>query len=568
MKRARLGVALLWHMHQPIYRDERGVYRLPWVYLHAIKDYADMVAHLEANPAVRVTVNWTPTLLVQLTDYAQRLARWQRDGSPVGDPLLDALSGAVPLPTELAERQLLFIACQRANPPTMIHPWPRYQQLLEWVGQHGCCLDGSRLLYVNDHYFYDLLTWYHLAWCGASLKANHPTVKRLMAKGCAFTAEDRRMLVGVIAETIAAIPKRYRRLAECGQIELSVTPFGHPIGPLLLDFSAAHESRPNDPLPSRPYPGGEARLRWHIEQGFGLFRDHFGCDPVGVWPAEGGVSEAFLRLLAQYGVRWCASGESVWRASLLLSGWPKEEVARKRALFAPMKFAETDLALFCRDDGLSDLIGFQYQHWQVDEAVHHFTRALTDIARAFGDEAGQHTVLVALDGENAWEYYPENGWPFLERLYDRLTHHPEVVMRTVSDALAARTAPDRLARVRAGSWVQGTFATWIGSPAKNRAWEALVALKETIDRRWPDLDTATQTALAEQLAVCEASDWFWWFADHNPAEAVSEFDHLYRRHLTAAYALCGEPPPPTLAAPFAVGGGAAELGGVMQRGGA
>lgn len=567
MAETRLGVALLWHMHQPIYRGSDGLYRLPWVYLHAIKDYADMAAHLEANPHARATVNWTPSLLLQLDDYARRLARWQKSGEAVGDSLLDALSGAVPLPEAPAARAQLFAACQRAHPPTMIHPWRNYHHLLDWVGQTPCCFTGTRLIYVNDQYLYDLLTWYHLAWCGASLRAHHPTVQRLLAKGCGFTEADRRALVAVIAETVAAIPARYRTLADRGQIELSFTPYGHPIAPLLLDFAAARESRPEDPLPSSPYPGGEARVRWHLEEGVECFHAFFRRDPVGVWPAEGGVSDAFLRLVAEYGFLWAATGENVWRASLLASGWAPEVVASKRPLFAPFRYADTSLALFCRDDGLSDLIGFQYQHWRVEDAVGHFVGALAEIARGFGEEAGAHTVLVALDGENAWEYYSNNGWAFLEALYERLTHHPQLVMRTVSEAVAARAYPDRLARVQAGSWVQGTFTTWVGSAAKNRAWEALIAAKTAVDARWPALDPTTQRAVVEQLAVCEASDWFWWFADHNPAEAVAEFDGLYRAHLTALYRLVGAEPPESLALPFAHGGGAAELGGVMQRGG-
>jgi alpha-amylase/alpha-mannosidase (GH57 family) len=225
------------------------------------------------------------------------------------------------------------------------------------------------------------------------------------------------------------------------------------------------------------------------------------------------------------------------------------------------------IRLLFRDDGLSDLIGFQYQHWQIDDALNHFVAALDAIAQGLGHEAGEHTVLIALDGENAWEYYPNNGWDFLEGLYRRLSDHPRLEMRRISDAVVARLRPAVLTTLRAGSWVQGNLATWIGSPAKNRAWEALIALKKRVDEMSANLSEAERERVAEQLAICEASDWFWWFADHNPAEAVAEFDQLFRDHLKATYALLGVAEPQLATQPFATGGGAAEMGGTMQRAG-
>lgn len=562
---SRLGVALLWHFHQPPYRKPDGSYHLPWVYLHAIKDYAEMAAHLEANGAAKVTCNWTPTLLVQLADYAQRLDRFLARGEAVGDRLLDWLSGAVPLPSDLAGRNAVVSACQRAHPPTMVHPHPHFRELLSWVEPCGVADGCPRLYYLNDQFLYDLLTWYHLAWCGVSLRQNHPTVRALLAKGFGFTLEDRLALVRVIAETIAAIPNRYRVLAERGQIELSMTPYGHPIAPLLIDFAAARESRPTDPLPEKNYPGGEARLRWHLTAGFALFEAFFGSKPTGIWPAEGAICARTLDCFAEYGVQWCASGEKVWFASAQASGWDSAYLNSKRGLFAPIAWRDGPLRLLFRDDGLSDMIGFSYQHWRTEDAVDHFVTALERIAASFGAEAGEHTVLIALDGENAWEYYPNNGWEFLQQLYARLGAHSRLEMRTVREAVAARRSPDRFATVCAGSWVQGNLATWIGSEAKNRAWEALIALKEAADAEWQQLDEAKRRAVAEQLACCEASDWFWWFADHNPAEAVAEFDVLFRAYLAEGYRLMGLPVPKCLDFPFATGGGAAELGGTMQR---
>ncbi len=562
----RLGVAFLWHFHQPIYRGADGAYRLPWVYLHAWKDYGDMAAHLERHPEARVTVNWTPTLIEQLEDYHERLRALLREGTPCGDELLDALAGTVPLPASLPARQRLVQLCQRGHAPTLFHPHEYFRELLNWLGSAAGQQPCERVQYVNDQCLIDLLVWYHLAWAGASVRA-HPTVQRLIDQRCGYTRADRLALVEAIAGVLGDILPRYRRLAEAGQVELSVTPYAHPIAPLLLDFAAAAETRPEDPLPGESYPGGEARLRWHIDAALACFERVFGFRPVGVWPAEGAVSAAALRHFAEAGFVWCASGERVWANSARASCWDEAYVASKRGLYAPVAVEGLPMRLLFRDDGLSDLIGFEYQRWDPDYAADHFVAALEQIARSFGEAAGEHTVLVALDGENAWEYYPNNGWEFLERLYARLSAHPLLRLRSVREAVAARAHPDVLTRVLAGSWVYGTLATWVGSSAKNRAWEALIELKKALDARCSELDDAIHAKIEAELAICESSDWFWWFNENNQAQAVAEFDALLREHLMAAYRLAGLVPPEALQRPFVVSAGTGRENIAMLRAG-
>ena len=562
---AKMNLVILWHMHQPYYREGlAGPYQLPWVYLHAIKDYDDMAAHLEDHPGMRVVVNFAPVLLEQLEDYADRIGAWLARGEPMPDPLLNLLAGVEPVPAEAGARRQLVAACSRANGRHMIDPYPHYQALLAPFRAAGDEDDREVLLeYLDEQYFLDLLTWYHLAWTSHRLKQTD-LVQRLMEKGRRFGADDRRALLALFRDTIAGLIPRYRTLAERGQVELSMSPWGHPIVPLLNDFNNMREAQPDAPMPEHPgYPGGVTRSRWHLREGLATFERCFGFKPAGVWLSEGAVSDDALALLDELGIRWTASGEAVWHHSCLTSACDPEEMACRRALFMPYRLNELGTRIHFRDDGLSDLIGFEYSKWHADDAVADFIGHLERIADSLGDDAHRHVVSVILDGENAWEYYPANGHYFLDALYAKLADHPRIRPTTFADLDDVRE--ERLSHLVPGSWVYGSFSTWIGSPDKNRAWDLLVEAKQTYDRRIDRLAAAAREEASRLLGVCEGSDWFWWFGDYNPAESVNDFDRLFRLQLRTLYQLLGATPPPALDTPISHGGGAAENAGTMRR---
>ena len=565
--REPLRVVLYWHMHQPHYKvAEDGEYRLPWTYLHAIKDYVDMAAHLEAAPeGARAVVNFAPTLLEQIDDYAAQVTAHLEGGAAIGDPLLAALA-AETLPTEIADRERLAAACTRANETHLINRFAPYRALIDmlsWIG------DRRELFgYLNDQYLNDLITWYHLAWLGESVRRNDSRVKRLMDKGVGFSLEERRLLLAVIGELLAGVIGRYRLLAEQGRVELSVTPYAHPIAPLLLEIGSAAEAMPHAPLPRlAAYPGGEERTRWHVRHGLEVFRRHFGFDPVGCWPAEGSVSDATLALLESSGFQWAASGEGVLRNSIAAAG-ETPEGACGEGLFHPYRIADGKLACFFRDDGLSDLIGFTYGKWHADDAVSDFINHLNNI-RAACKHSPDSVVSVILDGENAWEYYPENGYYFLSALYQRLAEHPDIELTTFSRCLDEGVSLRPLPHLVPGSWVYGTFSTWIGERDKNHGWDLLGEAKRAFDEAVAAgrLKGAALAEAERQLAICEGSDWFWWFGDYNPADAVSDFEGLFRSHLRTLYRLIGTPPPQSLFARFTHGGtDFVAAGGVMRQG--
>lgn len=557
---SRLKVVLCWHMHQPEYRDLRtGQYQLPWTYLHVIKDYVDMAGHLEAQPEARAVVNFAPVLLSQIDDYAGQIERYLKSGESLQDPLLAALVGPV-LPVQAEERLGLIKACLRANEERLIKRFPAYQrlaQLAKWLMEHP-----GGLTYTTEQLLVDLLVWHHLAWMGDTVRRSDSRLKFLTDKQSAYTHHDRRELLQVIGEQLSTVIGRYRSLAEKGQIELSLTPYAHPIMPLLLDLASASEAMPGIELPIiAGYPDGEARVRWHLQKGVEIFERYFGFKPLGCWPSEGSISDRTLELMSEFGFDWAASGGTVLRNSLDGLKGDDDRVHR------PYRLQATDLACFFRDDGLSDMIGFTYADWHADDAVANLLHHLTNIAESCEGHP-ESVVSIILDGENAWEYYPENGYHFLSALYKGLTHHPKLELTTFSDYLAGEWELASLPRVVAGSWVHGSFSTWIGDKDKNRGWDMLSEVKHLFDQvvASGQLD-AERLALAEQqLAVCEGSDWFWWFGDYNPAASVSDFEHLYRLHLANLYQLIGRDPPPYLSEAFTHGGGAPAVGGVMRPG--
>jgi alpha-amylase/alpha-mannosidase (GH57 family) len=559
---ARLPVVLLWHMHQPQYRDAlTGQYVLPWTYLHAIKDYTDMAAHLEAVPGARAVVNFTPVLIEQLEEIAQRTSEHLQTGAPLPDPVL-ALLGPDPVPRDPTERLELMRACLRAQRKQMIE---RFGPYLELATIAETLATPERIAYASNQLIHDLAVWYHLAWLGETVRRSDPVAIALTTQGRSFTEVQRRELLELIAAQVNSVVPRYRRLAERRQCELSVTPYGHPIIPLLLDFQSARDAVPAMPLPDHPgYAGGAERAAWHIQEGLRVFTRAFGVRPTGCWPSEGAISNGTLELLDRSGFKWAASSTNVLRGSLTLS--TGQASSDPSAYNRPYQVPGTSMQTFFRDDALSDLIGFTYATWHGDDAANHLVGELTQLARRYTDSSN-HAVVIALDGENAWEHYPFNGYYFLRALYTNLANHPLLELTTLSDCLARGITATRLPRVMAGSWVHGTLATWMGDPEKNRAWDLLCEAKSAFDRvmRMGTLESRQRAAAERQLALCESSDWFWWFGDYNPQDAVSQFDRLYRRQLVNLYRVLGLTPPENLSQPISIGRGAPEHGGVMRR---
>ncbi len=552
-----MSVVLCWHMHQPEYRDRRtGEIHLPWTYLHAIKDYVDMAAHLEALPAARAVVNFAPVLLEQIEDYCTQVDAFINAGGVIRDGLLAQLAEPV-FPAQEEARLALMNSCLRANRQRMINRFEPYKRLAIMADRYH--QHPEDLIYASNQFLADLLVWYHLAWMGESERRRDDRIVQLQEKGSNYTLHDRRELLQIILEQLQGLLPRYRALAEQGKVELSMSPYAHPIVPLLLDMKCAREAMPEAPLPTDPvYPGGEERVQWHIERGLATFKRVFGLSPRGLWPSEGGISQAALEQFAHSGFDWVASGGGVLGNS--------HDDTHSNCRHRVYRFGEAAIDCFFRDDGLSDLIGFQYSDWHADDAVSDMVSHMENIADHCPDRQ-DCLITIILDGENAWEYFPENGYHFLSQLYRSIAAHPRLELSTFSRFQQERQPrPAHEARVVAGSWVYGTFSTWIGDSDKNRGWNLLVEAKQAFDARVAsgELSGDALRKAQEQLAICEGSDWFWWFGDYNPSETVGQFEQLFRMHLVNLYQLLGVEPPPNLAEVVSRGGGDPSRGGVMR----
>jgi alpha-amylase/alpha-mannosidase (GH57 family) len=582
----KLSLCLYWHMHQPDYRDYMtGEFVLPWTYLHAIKDYTDMAYHLEQNPKAKATFNLVPVLLDQLEEYARQFSAGE-----INDPLLALLAEENLDAVSEAQRRLVLDSCFRNNHDKLVAPFPPYrrlQSLFTLLTQGG----DEGYDYLSGQYLADLITWYHLSWMGESIRRTSELVARLMAKGCGFTATDRRDMFGLIGELITDLMPRYKRLLANGQIEISTTPHFHPILPLLLDFNSARDALPDIEIPEpQHYPGGQSRAQRHVELAVQSHQHRFGCRPAGVWPAEGSVSEATLMLLSRQGFAWAATGENVLANSLRHAYGQGALREDRDYLYKPYRFSDSTGSILCffRDDRLSDKIGFEYSKWFARDAINDFIHELEQIWQRH-PEGEAPVVSIILDGENAWEYYPYNAFYFLSELYAELAAHPYIEMSTLSEVASrcndaagdeqslestnvhgANITPERLPGIVAGSWVYGNFSTWVGDPAKNRAWALLCEAKQYYDMVMADgrLSKDEKATAERQLGDCEGSDWFWWFGGLNPSQSVQFFDQLYRRNLSNLYKLLKLPVPTSLSHVISAGniGGGMEAGGTMRRG--
>ena len=540
-----LNVVLCWHMHQPWYRVD-GRFSQPWVYLHAIKDYCDMAAHLETVPGARAVVNFVPVLLEQIDLYRRALAQHFEKGTPLDDPLLDALA-RLDLPGDPTERAQLLEQCQHVHAKHVLGRYPAYARLVELLGP------DEHARYLNDAYFADLLVWFHLAWLGEHTRRHDPRIQALIAKAHGYSSTDRRLLLTVIRDLLDTVVERYRRLQTDGRIELAVSPWAHPILPLLLDFQAARAALPHADLPLQPeYPGGAERVRWHLDHARNSATQYFGRTSNGCWPSEGAISDAAVAAIAAAGFTWCASGGGVLANSLA--------AAQQTVECQHRPFEVAGMSCFFRDDGLSDLIGFTYKDWHADDAVANLIGHLETIGRHCN--RSDAVVAIVLDGENAWESYPQNGYDFLHALYDALARHPQLRMTTFSDYLREHRAAEPLQQIVAGSWVYGTLSTWMGEVDKNRAWDLLSVAKQHYDRRRAELDNAEECE--RLLAICEGSDWFWWLGEHNAAAVVARFEALYRAQLRALYHALGVALPHELEQPLSRGDAAAAVHTMRQ----
>jgi alpha-amylase/alpha-mannosidase (GH57 family) len=554
-----VNLVIFWHMHQPQYRDPAmGGYILPWTRLHALKDYWGMVHLLEEFPGVHATFNMVPSLALQLEEYASGAFReaWFEA----------AFAPAAGLSTEMRE-EILTRAFQ-ANHQNMIYRWPRFGALFEEQRNAG----GEALTRFNARDWRDLQVLSQLAWMDEEYLTNDPVVSELNRKGANFNEKEKLALKERQLHLLGEVLPEYRRAQDRGQIEISTTPFYHPILPLVCDTDIARIANRWTPLPHPAFQFPED-AREQLERARTLHTRFFGAPPRGLWPSEGSVSDAALDIAIELGFRWFATDEGILGATRQ-EGFVRDGAGipeNAADLYSPWTLARPagNIHGLFRDHYLSDLVGFVYSRMSADAAAGDLYRRI----RAIGEQwngTQPPTVSLILDGENAWEYFPGNGREFLRQFYGRVQDDEDIRALTASEAIESIDATPHgahaITTIFPGSWINANFDIWIGHAEDVRAWELLgdarrLYARKAAESQYGDTKAPSREDLArayESILAAEGSDWCWWYGPENSSANDADFDALFRKHLTGVYLALGEPPPDALSQPIARVSAAAE----------
>ena len=545
----KIRLVLLWHMHQPFYKDMvTGEYRLPWVRLHALKDYYGMVRLAEEFPGVHQTFNLVPSLITQILDYVSGDAH---------DPFLDLVSKPAGELTA-SERRFALQYLFQAHPANMIGRYPRYWELLERYRATSDRPEGPESYFVTRDYA-DLQVLSQVAWFDEYVLTD-PEVAAVIAKGEDFSRDDQTTIMAKQREILAKVVPTYIEAAKLGCVELSTTPYYHPILPLVCDTNAGADSTPGLPLPSRHFRRPDD-ANHQIQRAIESHQKTFGASPQGLWPSEGSVSEEVLALAHKQGIQWMATDEGVLGRTINYNfardggGHLHGDSAEQLYNIHRYEHGDTRMHMIFRDHTLSDLIGFVYSGMPAQDAANHLIHSIRESARPVLERGRDAVVSIILDGENAWEYYPQSGREFLRRFYDGVQRDPQIEAVTVSEAIARHKESNfgTLNRLVPGSWINANFNVWIGAHEDNKAWDLLSEARDYYDHN-ANRVSATQRKLAwEELLIAEGSDWNWWYGPEHHSANDSDFDELYRKHLSNVYTALEGIPPEELTVPIASG---------------
>ncbi|MFH0772531.1 MAG: glycoside hydrolase family 57 protein [Candidatus Omnitrophota bacterium] len=538
-----LYVAFVWHMHQPYYTDLlSGETSMPWVRFHAIKDYLDMAEILREYPNIHQTLNLVPSLIEQMENLLNPSLR--------KDTVFEL---TLKKPKELTEQEKIFILRNffMANWETMIKIFPRYSDLLAKRGKHFSSDEiPNALKHFTDKDFTDLQVLFNLAWFDPSYREKDPHLRELTKKGKYYSEDDKKAVLEKQLEILRRIIPTYKNMQDEGAIEVSVSPFYHPILPLLCDSDVAKVSYPEIKLPRISFRHPED-AKYQIDSAVRYYAERFGRVPRGMWPSEGSVSQQVVNLAIESGLNWIGTDEEILFRSL---GKQKTPELLYRPYLMQGKYGE--LSIIFRDRALADLIGFTYQSWPAEKAASDLISRLYSIRGLLPNSEEPFLVSIILDGENAWEYYPNDGRDFLNALYRRLSADNKIKLVTVSEFLQSYPARKSLQNLYPGSWINANFAIWIGQEEKNLAWECLNEARqalESYEKRYPEEVSADKLKKAwKEIYIAEGSDWNWWFGDDHSSANDEEFDRLFRTAILNVYKLIEQNPPERLLMPIKV----------------
>ncbi len=490
-----IKLAIIWHHHQPLYKIPGSMeYVMPWVRAHGVNDYpymADLVDDYLTNGSV--TFNIVPSLLIQINDYLKGATdEYQRLSLKPENELTEK------------ERQFIIDHFFDIN-PRFVNSHPRYKELMDKK------VEGKTF---TDQDILDLKVCWNLYWINVDYINSDPRLKSLMDKS-RYTRDDLEYVLKKHLDLLKSVVPKYEKLWKERKIELITSPKYHPIIPILLE------------------KGWKEDAFGQVESGIEYFKSVFGRAPVGMWPPEEAVSMDSIKLFAKAGVEWIVTDETILRKSGV-------DTSDKRNLFRPYKIKTEygDLIVFFRDMDLSNRISFKYSQMSSEEAVNDFIETLHDYQSM--NDSGDLIVTVALDGENAWEHYPNNGNDFRKALYERLSKDPYIELLTPSEYIEKYGVKSELSFLATGSWAGGELDTWIGEKEEDQAWDRLAKARETLLRAVPKMSESERELAYDVLYAAEGSDWFWWYgADQDAGNNEVLFDMQFKKLLVKMYELSG-----------------------------
>ena len=529
-----LYIAFVWHQHQPYYKNpENNEYLLPWVRLHCTKDYYDIAAILDNYPKIKQTFNITPSLMEQIIDYSEGAS--------------DEFLTISRKPTKtLSKNDRIFVLKNffMVNPSTMIEPYPAYDELFK---RRGWFVSDEYLKRIEPLFSFqdilDIIVWFNLAWIDPSFRQNNEKIKRIFNKGKNFTEEDKQILLDEMLKIINLVLPKHKELQDKGQIEVTTSPFYHPILPLLIDTNIAKVGMQQVILPRTRFHVPED-AETQIKMGIEYYEKIFSKKPKGMWPSEGSVSSDVIPMFAKNNVNWIATDEEILFKTLIDLNRPIEEI-----LYRPYRVNVNNnkINIIFRDHKLSDLIGFVYHKMNPEAAANDFIDRLCRIKRTLCKDE-EHLVSIILDGENCWEYYSNDGIDFLNALYTKLSYAEKngYITTTVSDYIEKFPPKEELKGIFPGSWINGNFGIWIGHSEDNTAWDYLNQTRVFLESRAKSAVPEKLKKAWKELYIAEGSDWNWWYGSDHSSMNDSEFDMLFRSHLINIYKLLNEKVPDNL----------------------
>ena len=533
----KLSIAFYWHMHQPVYQlSPEGDYLMPWTRLHAVKDYLDMVTILDNFKDIKLNFNVVPVLLDAFIDYGEKGLHDLHSRLTVTDI------------KDLTEDDKEFILNNffDSNYRTMILPYEEYNRLF----QKRQTMAEADISAFSEQEYSDLMALFNLAWFDPSYKNEYIALKKLFKKGKGYTLEDRQNIIEIQRDIIRRIIPAYRKYVEDGKIEITTSPYYHPILPILLDIGSIKIAN-KEGLPVDLKMPLDAKMQ--TVAALDRIEELTGKRPRGIWPSEHCVSPKELDMFKEAGAEWSISDEGILSESINFE-FVRDFKGYLEEPYHLLKSYEykNGLKMVFRNSLFSNLIGFEYPNYDSVLAANDlYDRIKVMQSKLLSSPDENHILTIAMDGENCWENYPNDGINFLKTLYELIEKDESLETVLISDYLDREKNHKPLKNIASGSWINRNFKLWIDEPLKNLAWNYLKQVRDDFSKYVKENPYNPNIELARrELFIAEGSDWFWWYGEPNDSGRDNIFDYIFREHLKNIYLYLGLEAPEYLDTPL------------------